>query len=855
MVHYIFFIRAFFVGIFFILLQNSLFAQNAKLGFDKVLKESSEQASGFAIPYSAQNLSFLASEKINIKYATPKWIYITATPKWIDEQTKKGTITSFYFDNATPVALADSARHQYFVNPVHSGTGGLDASYTGKNVIIGYVDQGLDFNHPDFQNEDGSTRVLRYWDHTLNSGGPASPYGYGIVWDQTTINNGTCISTETGTAHGTTVAGMGSGNGSANGQNKGIAPESNLIIVESNFSLPNWTLTIADACDYIFKVADTLGMPAVVNLSLGTYLGSHDGNDPASMAIESMLDEKPGRIVVCAAGNSGAKGKYHVHGQAFGIDTSFVWILNNPNGTAAFGANKIYFDLWSDASDATFEYAFGADRPAPNYGLRGKTIFRPAQTSIGGVILDTIYNNNGQRIATLEIYPEIIDDNYRMQVLFSNVDSTAYFYRFMTKGSGSYDMWSGSWLGLNDFVTTIPSVSIFPSIANYQMPDTLQSIVSSWNCSEKVISVGNVKNRRGHTTKNNTYHLNADPNSVGELSPNSSKGPNRHNVIKPDISTGGDVSLSAAPLWLLANSSYNSVVDIGGWHARNGGTSMASPLIAGIAALYLEKCPSANYQAFKNDLINTAFSDIHTGIVPNNAYGYGKPHALDLMLTTVFTASISGDSEKCADSIPLNVSSNVSLSNVIWNNGFEGNPLFAEVGGEYIAAAYDSRGCRTFTDTHIVVQLEVLPILPILQSGNVLATLSFTNYQWTLNGVDIPGANEQTLVIEPPYGTYTCFCVSSDGCISETAPYTVAAGLNEPGSLNFSVYPNPVMDKFFVGNNIPYQNIDLFDNNGKRIQLNQSEDGSFNISHLAKGVYQILIHLENQKIESKIIKM
>ena len=85
MVQHSLFIRAFFVGIFFILLQNSLIAQNTKLGFDKVLKESSEQASGFAIPYSSENLTFLASEKINIKYATPNWIFITATPKWIDE--------------------------------------------------------------------------------------------------------------------------------------------------------------------------------------------------------------------------------------------------------------------------------------------------------------------------------------------------------------------------------------------------------------------------------------------------------------------------------------------------------------------------------------------------------------------------------------------------------------------------------------------------------------------------------------------------------------------------------------------------------------------------------------------------
>lgn len=855
MVRHYFLKQLLFVGILAIMQANSSFAQSTKFGFDKVLKESAEKAASFAVPYSIENLQLLTNEKILVKYATPKWIYITATPQWIDDQITSGKLSDFYFDHSTPSVLADSARFQYFVNPVHAGTNGLDASYTGKNVIIGYVDQGLDFNHPDFKNTDGTTRVLRYWDHTLNSGGPASPYGYGIVWDQTAINNESCISTETGTAHGTTVAGLGSGNGLANGQNKGIAPESNIIIVESNFSLPNWTLSIADACDYIFKVADTLGMPAIVNLSLGTYLGSHDGNDPAADAIEVLLDEKPGRIVVCAAGNSGARGKYHVHGEAAGTDTSFVWILNNPSGTAAFGANKIYFDLWSDASDATFEYSFGADRPSPNFGLRGNTIFRPAQTAIGGVILDTIFNDMGQRIATIEIYPEIIDDNYRMQVLFSNVDSTSYYYRFMTKGTGSYDMWSGSWLGLNDFVTTIPNELTFPSIAFYQMPDTLQTIVSSWNCSEKVVSVGNVKNRNGHTNKNNTYYSSPDPNSVGELSPNSSKGPNRHNLIKPDVSASGDVSLSAAPLWLLANSGYNSVIDIGGWHARNGGTSMASPLVAGIAALYLQKCPSANYESFKNDLINTAFSDNHTGTVPNNAYGYGKPHALDLMLTTLFTASISGDSEKCADSIPLTVNASVSLSNVIWNNGFVGNPVLAGEGGDYIAEAFDMRGCRTYTDTHEVVQLEVLPILPILQSGNVLATLSFSNYQWTLDGVDIPGATQQTLVIEPPYGTYTCYCVSSDGCITETPPYTVAAGIAENQNLNFDIYPNPVNNTFNIGKGVPYTSIELFDAQGKKVPLIKSGDNSFDVSGLTKGIYQVIIYMENQKIESKIIKM
>ncbi|MBK6527629.1 MAG: S8 family serine peptidase [Crocinitomicaceae bacterium] len=141
-------------------------------------------------------------------------------------------------------------------------------------VIIGYVDSGLDYNHADFKNADGTTRVLYYWDQTLGFDASLTPgkYGYGQVWDSTSINNGTCTSLDNN-AHGTTVTGAGSGNGLATGTNKGVAPESDIIIVETNFSAPNWTLTVADAVDFIFSMADTLGKPAVVNTSVGDYLG------------------------------------------------------------------------------------------------------------------------------------------------------------------------------------------------------------------------------------------------------------------------------------------------------------------------------------------------------------------------------------------------------------------------------------------------------------------------------------------------------------------------------------------------------------------------------------------------------
>lgn len=836
------------------LLFNGLAQQ--KPGFAKLLKENPDLQTTFCVPNDIVTKELLEKEKIKIKYSSSDWLFIRSTARWMDEKSKSKELKSFYFEFAPPVALADTALMLHNVNQVHLGSVGLSQAYTGENVIIGYVDQGIDWRHPDFKDENGNTRVLRYWDHSTNSGGPLNTeYGYGIVWDSSAINAGLCTSDEQSTAHGTTVAGMGSGNGRANGSNKGVAPNSKIIVVESNFNLPNWTLSIADACDYIFKVADTLGLPAVVNLSLGSYLGSHDGNDPASQYMESLLDEKEGRIIVCAAGNSGAQGKYHVRGN-IDADTSFTWFLNNSSPSAAFGPNHIYFDLWSEIPMANYDYGFGANLPSGTYSKRGVTSFHGATSSIGTPILDTIYNSFGNRIATIETYTEIVGTSLHMEVYFSNVDSTSYNFSFLTTGSGSYDLWSGAWLGLNTIQTTIPSSGTLPQIVHYHMPDSLQSIVSSWNCSEKIISVGNVKNRKNHIDNNgNTYVSDATP--VGGLSVNSSKGPSRLNVVKPDVSASGDVSLTAAPLWLLTNPSYNSVIDSGGWHARNGGTSMASPVVAGIAAIYLEKCDRANYDDFKTDLLATAMSDIHTGATPNFSYGYGKPSAYDLMLQNEFSSSIHGTDSICPDdgSGTLSISSSAPASTAYWSDGYIGLTNNISESGDYSALVYNTEGCKTTTDTFTVHLFELLPMLPIIHSGNTLATLSLTNYQWTLNGVDIPGATNATLEIFPPYGTYTCYCISNDGCKSETPPYTLPAGLDELDPKLISIFPNPTNDKFKINSNEPIKKLILFNDKGQVLNLPEISSAEYSVQHLSKGVYHLIIETENEKIYSKITRM
>ncbi len=679
------------------LLLFSINCQNVygqKLGFDKVLRENPELLTPFSLPNNDQNKKAISDAGLTLKFETKNWLYITTTPVWISEQYNSGGISDFYFEYAPPVALADTAKIWHNVNPVHNGQTPLPSAYTGKNVIVGVVDEGLDWTHPDFIDANGNTRVMRYWDHSFNGPTPAQPYGYGQTWDSTLINNGTCISSEETTAHGTTVTGMAVGNARANGTQKGMAPDANIIFIETNFNLPNWTLTIADAVDYVFKVADSLNMPAVVNLSLGSYFGSHDALDPAGEMIDALLDEHPGRIVVCAAGNSGDKGKYHLHNDVT-TDTSFVWWKNNPSGQ--LGTNTVFFDLWTDMIDATWQYSFGANTAAPNYVDRGRLNFRNATTALNGVIYDTLYNN-GNRIACFEIYPEQVGTNYHMQVL-AKIDSTTYLYRFETKGSGNYDLWSGSWLGFNDMEVNLPSSAVLPEIVYYAMPDTLQTIVSSWNCSNKVVSVGVFRNKTGYWDKNGNLYYSGSV-IPGALNPGSSKGPTRDGIIKPDVAASGDLSLSAAPMWVLNNSAYNPYVDSGGWHGRNGGTSMASPIVAGIAALYLERCSFASYSNFKTDLFSTSYSDGFTGTLPNLSFGYGKPDAFALLqqqTLNTLTPTISVVGGQLISSVDYGYQWVLNGEWILGADQEVYNPIPPY--GDYQVIGYNSDGCPSISNT------------------------------------------------------------------------------------------------------------------------------------------------------------
>ncbi|WP_430402169.1 S8 family peptidase [Fluviicola sp.] len=596
-----------------------------------------------------------------------------------------------------------------------------------------------------------------------------------------------------------------------------------------------------------------MGLPAVVNLSVGSYLGSHDGTDPAAVLMDNLLDEKNGRIIVCAAGNSGSWGKYHVHGDV-DADTSFVWVVPNPG--SQLGPNTVYLDLWTDLTDAAWSYSWGANLSGGSFEERAELIYRAANTGIGTTIKDTLWNGSN-RIATLEIYPEIVGPNLHLEFYFTNVDSTSYLYAFKTKGLGSYDAWSGSAaIALNDMLTTgLPSSGVYPNIQHYHMADTLMTIVSSWNCSPKVVTVGNIRNRFGHLDKNGNYYTPAPSYTavVGQLSPNSSKGPTRYGHIKPDISACGDVSLSAGPYWLLNDPGWNASMSDDGMHVRNGGTSMASPIVAGIAALYLEKCGKGNYQSFLDGIHSTAFTDIFTGTIPNNAYGYGKIHALNLLLQSNFTNTITADALFCPGDSAVSTASIPNYS-IKWMNGDTTLNSALTASGDVYFTAYDQNGCVSLSDTLTVLALSAPPTPIIYVNGTLLSTDPYPSLQWYENGIAIPGATNTSYTITlPTSSNFTVARTSIDGCEVFSQPYNPSLGIDELSN-QIQVYPNPTLGNLSVDSSIPLKDIQVVDVQGRTVKIISDGKHEFSISELKNGTYYLIIHTDVQYFQVKIVK-
>jgi subtilisin family serine protease len=386
----------------------------------------------------------------------------------------------------------------------------------------------------------------------------------------------------------------------------------------------NWKATIADAVDFIFSKAAEFGKPAVINASLGDYYGSHDGKDAAALFIDDLLETQPGRAMVAAAGNSNNFAPYHLAYDVPETDTAFTWFSYNPN--SVLGEPAVFFELWADSADF-FDTGFtiGADLTTPEYEFKGYADWRTAEENLGQSLIDTLFLND-EILGIVETWCGQRGEQYQVQIAVTEAFSNQYKWRFATTGGGTFDVWSYGPFGTSVIESAnLPSAAVYPPMANYRLPDKLKTIVDSWTCSDKVLTVANYVNRNEYTNVlgETTVLEDFEPQNI---SVNSSSGPTRDNRQKPDITATGDIILSAGQLEMLDFLTTNQPdrVAEGGWHYRNGGTSMASPAVAGVAALYFERDPQATYADVKTAIKENALADQYTGVLPNLRWGYGK---------------------------------------------------------------------------------------------------------------------------------------------------------------------------------------------------------------------------------------
>lgn len=203
---------------------------------------------------------------------------------------------------------------------------GLD----GSGVVIGIVDVGCDFRHKNFR-RGNMTRIHCIWDQSSRTGVAPEGFDYGREITAEEINHALRFGdagayTALGyappiAAHGTHVMDIAAGNGREDALfggkpsppapvevcHPGVAPNATLVFVQLKTHPEGFlgnSRELLEAVEYIFEKADQLDMPAVVNLSLATSGGPHDGSTLVEQGFESLLAEKPGRAIVVAAGNS-----------------------------------------------------------------------------------------------------------------------------------------------------------------------------------------------------------------------------------------------------------------------------------------------------------------------------------------------------------------------------------------------------------------------------------------------------------------------------------------------------------------------------------------------------------------------
>jgi len=463
---------------------------------------------------------------------------------------------------------------------VHSATPAI----AGADVIVGAVDTGIDYTHLDFRyDKDGdgieeSSRILGILDQSF------ALFGIEYTWQdiETDLANGHgsnegIVREKDTDGHGTHVMSIAAGDGSSSAEGfVGVAPEAWIVMVKTSY----FTSDILAGVEYIFDLADTLGLPAVVNLSLGGHEGPHDGTSLFEQGMDELVHGS-GRVIVVSAGNEGDQA-IHTSDTLLGNASTFRL---SPDGWDA------EIDVWYPGSS---QFTISISPPS------GTAIVVPrgadsgvVQTAFGTIRVDNAASGVNANNGDCEVF-----------IRFSGLTGTDSWQVTVTDSGGTggrYDAWIMS--GAAEIIGGNSSSTI-------DEPGNARDVITVGSFNTKAVwdSLSGEQNFLA------TYPL-------GILSSFSSQGPTRDGRIKPDICAPGawiSAALSVDALW------QGYLVNPDGVHTMELGTSMAAPHVSGAAALLLSINPQLTADEVRTLLTDSAVRDVYTGAVPNTRWGWGK---------------------------------------------------------------------------------------------------------------------------------------------------------------------------------------------------------------------------------------
>ncbi|MFV0497992.1 MAG: S8 family peptidase [Candidatus Fimivivens sp.] len=454
----------------------------------------------------------------------------------------------------------------------------------GDGVLVAVVDSGIDYTHPDFRNEDGSSRILYLWDQSLE-GAPPTGFNGGRLFTKEALDAAlenpdpySVVPARDVLGHGTAVAGIAAGNGRASGgQEVGVAPQAQLIVVklqqsgELGFAL---STAIMRGVKFALDMAQALERPISINISNGTNDGAHDGNSLFEQYLNSVSERW--KCVICVAtGNEGSAG-HHFFGVAAQQQANYAEMVVGEN------IRSLYITLWKNFVD-TVEY----ELIAPSGQSTGTIAATQSITlmTLDGVQVSVIYGQPNHYTASQNIFFSLkaIDDSIPQGLWRLS-------YTGVRVVDGRFDIW----LPMTDAVTR-QTAFLTPNIQNtITIPAT----------ADKVISVG-------------AYNalLNTSVDFSGRGMPYGRYGQ------KPDLVASGVNVLSTK---------------VGGGYDSFTGTSIATPFVTGSAALMLEwgevrgNDPFLYGERIKAFLCRSAARSFPR-TYPNPEWGYGALSLCDAM--------------------------------------------------------------------------------------------------------------------------------------------------------------------------------------------------------------------------------